>query len=280
MREAVDVLGVRGRRARSSSRTRAPASTSAAARSAQRQRRRSARRACAGSATPAGPGRPSAARAAPARSSRRPACVMSRAAEADRAGGRVDEPRDQRADQRRLPAARTRRRSPSVSPSCERERDVVDGVHAPTVRSISAPRRTGKCTSRCSTSSSGAPSSPATSPERASAVRRHDRSRSVAPLVLERRASSGRVRRESGARLERRHLRAAVERVRAARPEVAARAAACSSDGGDAGDRRQPRRAVAVQRARSSPAAPTCTGAAGRRRARRASPARRPGRRT
>ena len=98
-------------------------------------------------------------------------------------------------------------------------------------------------------------------------------------LLLDRQPAAVAMAGASDARLERRHLAALVERVRAARPEVAA-LRRVQQRRRRARDRRQPRRSGRGRRARSSRAAPTCTGAAGRRRARRACPARRSARRT
>ena len=119
------------------------------------------------------------------------------AAEADRAAGRRRAAASARG-QRRSCRSPTRRRCPSVSPSCRvNETSSTACTLADRARRPARPARTGKCTSRCSTSSSGV--------RRPASARRHaltpspsaqaDRARRPsrrARFSLERRASSGR----------------------------------------------------------------------------------------
>ena len=98
----------------------------------------SGRRACAGSAMPAGPGRPSASRAGSAPAASCAAFVMSLPRKRMLAAGRVDQPHE-RADQRRLAAARLAD-DPERLALPRAKRDVVDGVDLPDLAVDDQPR--------------------------------------------------------------------------------------------------------------------------------------------
>ena len=219
--------------------------------------------------------------AAHRRSARRAGVRDVLAAEADRARRSASTSRSDRARERRLAAAGLAdepERLPLVRASARRRRRRAR--RRPCGRTA-APRLIGKCTTRCSTSSSGVrspssrsaarrllPALPGRSGRRPARFARFSSTRQPAAVAV-----LGAPRRAPPAAAARAHC---VERVRAARAEAAALRRVGER-------RRRARRSPAGararrgRRARSSRAGPTCTDAAGRRRARRACPARRSG---
>ena len=251
MREAVEVLGVQADAREQLARALARRSPRGDAAQPQRRRRGSGRRACAGSARPAGPGRPSASRAAPAPARSRPALVMSAprkriappvgvdaAARASRISVVLPQPDSPTiAERLALVERRTRRRRP-------RARGRPCALNE---RARSAP---GSGPRRCSTSSSGASAAVdalTTSPSLDGRARSRRRRPRAARACRSASASSGRggpgssgTRASSGGTSV--HCsNACGQRGRKWQP-----CGGVSSDGGEPGDRRQPLRAVAV----------------------------------